>query len=347
MSALSVRGVHKAFGATKALRGVDLDVAEGSFLAVLGPSGCGKTTLLRLLAGFTTPDAGTISFGGQLVAEPGRAVPARERRVGYVPQEGALFPHLRIADNVVFGLSRHARRDRTGLADLLELVGLDPATAERYPHELSGGQQQRAALARALAPGPAVVLLDGPFSSLDAGLREETGRAVRSALRAAGTTAVLVTHDQDEALSLADEVAVMQAGRLVQVGRPEQVYRAPVDVAVASFVGGAVLLPGTVEGAAVTCVLGTLDCLPDGPQGEVQVLVRPEQLLLGEDGVPARVVEVQYYGHDAAVRLVLLDGGTAVVARTAGVALPEVGAVVGLRVRGPVPVFGGSQLRTS
>ena len=339
MSALELRGITKAFGATQVLRGVNLDVASGSLTAVLGPSGCGKTTLLRLLAGFTQPDAGTIRFDGRPVCGEGTFVPARRRRVGYVPQEGALFPHLSIADNVVFGLPRRERRDSPALTRLLELVGLNPAVAGRFPHELSGGQQQRAALARALAPDPTVVLLDEPFSSLDAGLREETGRAVRRALQATGATAVLVTHDQGEALSLADHVAVMRDGRVVQLDVPDAVYRQPADAGVAAFVGGAVLLPGTVTGSRVRCALGDLETLPDGPDGEVQVLVRPEQIVFGETGVPARVLEVSWYGHDASVRLELLPSRTSVVARTAGDSAPEPGTELHLCVRGMVPIF--------
>ena len=339
MSALELRGICKSFGATQVLRGVDLEVPAGSLTAVLGPSGCGKTTLLRLLAGFAYPDAGTICFDGQPVFAAGTAVPARRRRVGYVPQEGALFPHLTITDNVTFGLPRRDRRAGPALTRLLELVGLDPLITERFPHELSGGQQQRAALARALAPGPSVVLLDEPFSSLDAGLREDTGRAVRRVLRATGATAVLVTHDQGEALSLADHVAVMRDGRLVQVDVPDTVYRRPADPGVASFVGGAVLLPGTVTGSRVRCELGDLETVADSLDGDVQVLVRPEQIVLGEAGVPARVVEVSFFGHDASVRLELLPSGTFVVARTAGGGSPEPGSNVHLSVRGSVPVF--------
>ena len=339
MSALSLHGIYKSFGTTPVLNGVDLDVPAGSLTAVLGPSGCGKTTLLRLLAGFAEPDAGTISFDDRLAFGPGASVPARRRRVGYVPQEGALFPHLTIAANVTFGLARRDRRPGAALTRLLLLVGLDPAIAGRFPHELSGGQQQRAALARALAPDPAVVLLDEPFSSLDAGLREDTGRAVRRALHATGATAVLVTHDQDEALSLADQVAVMRDGRIVQVDLPGEVYRQPVDAGVASFVGGAVLLPGTAEGSQVTCALGQLSTAAGSPSGAVQVLVRPEQIVLGDTGVPARVIEVSYFGHDAAVRLELIPSGTPVIARTAGAETVEQGSLWHLSVRGSVPVF--------
>ncbi len=343
MTEISLRGVVKSFGPTEVLRGIDLDIPAGSLTAVLGPSGCGKTTLLRLIAGFTEADAGTITFGGRTVVGPSVSVPARSRRVGYVPQEGALFPHLTVAANVLFGLARSERTPGARLDSLLDLVGLDTTVAGRFPHQLSGGQQQRAALARALAPAPAVVLLDEPFSSLDAGLREDTGRAVADALRASGATAVLVTHDQGEALSLADQVAVMRGGRLVQASAPATVYGRPADPGVATFVGGAVLLPGEIRSSQVHCALGLLDVQGELPRGgpDVQVLVRPEQILLGEQGVPARVLDISYFGHDASVRLELGDrgSGSSVVSRVAGSDVPAAGSEVHLRVRGPVPVF--------
>ena len=251
-----------------------------------------------------------------------------------MPQEGALFPHLSVAANVCFGLSR---KDRPGrVAELLELVGLDPGLAGRHPHELSGGQQQRVALARALAPRPSIVLLDEPFSSLDAGLRESTRRAVAEALTAAAATAVLVTHDQAEALSLADQVAVMRHGRLVQLDSPQTVYRTPSDAGVAGFVGEAVLLPAEIRSGLASCALGSLTVRSD-VDGHARILVRPEQLVLhvdGATGVEARVRDVSYFGHDAAVRLELVAAGTEVLARVAGHELPVPGSLVRLTVAG-------------
>ena len=332
MTALTVSGVTKAYGSTPVLTGVDLHVPARSLTAVLGPSGCGKTTLLRLVAGFDDPDSGTITLGSEVVAGAGRATPPQRRRVGYVPQEGALFPHLSVAANVTFGLPR---RSRSGAGELLELVGLPADLATRHPHELSGGQQQRVALARALAPKPSIVLLDEPFSSLDAGLRESTRRAVAEALVAAGATAVLVTHDQAEALSMADQVAVMREGRLVQLDAPETVYRSPSDAGVAGFVGEAVLLPASVSAGRAICELGSL-AVRGAIDGPARILLRPEQLVLcaDGDGVPARVRDVSYFGHDAAVRLELLPGGTEVLARVAGHERPEPGALVRLVVAG-------------
>ena len=260
-----------------------------------------------------------------MVAGAGRTVPPQERRVGYVPQEGALFPHLDVGANIGFGLTRAERR--TGrVAELLDLVELPAAYAARHPHELSGGQQQRVALARALAPNPSVVLLDEPFSSLDASLRASTGRAVVRALHAAGATAVLVTHDQDEALSLADQVAVMRAGRLVQAATPRDLYRAPADPDVARFVGGAAILRADVRDGVATCALGSLVVEGACRDGAAEVLVRPEQLRLdgSVDSVEGLVGEVSFYGHDAAVRVDLLPDGPSVVARVTGLDAPEV-----------------------
>jgi iron(III) transport system ATP-binding protein len=339
MNAVAVRGLTKSYGAVTALRGVDLDVPADSLTAILGPSGCGKTTLLRLIAGFITPDAGTIAFGGKQV----HGLAPERRRVGYVPQEGALFPHLDVAANILFGLPRRRRRDRRRLAELLDLVGLHEEMAARYPHELSGGQQQRVALARALAPGPAIVLLDEPFSSLDAGLRLSTGRAVASALRAARTTAILVTHDQNEALSLADQVAAMGDGRIAQTAAPDVIYNRPADLAVAAFVGAAVIVPATVEGLTAHCDLGSLPVSDGSVQGPAQVLVRPERIAIHEksaaDGIPARVIEIAYFGHDATVHLDLQPSGTEITARVIGTSPPALGAEVRVAVQGPVAAY--------
>jgi iron(III) transport system ATP-binding protein len=343
MTALTLTGVTKAFGSTQVLQGVDLHVPARTLTAVLGPSGCGKTTLLRLVAGFDDPDSGTIALAGTVVAGAGRSTPAQHRRVGYVPQEGALFPHLSVAANVSFGLPRRSRSAAT-VASFLSLVGLDPALAGRHPHELSGGQQQRVALARALAPRPSIVLLDEPFSSLDAGLRESTRRAVADALTAAEATAVLVTHDQAEALSMADQVAVMRQGRLVQLDAPETVYGSPSDAGVAGFVGEAVLLPASITDGHASCELGSL-AVRGSVDGPARILLRPEQLVLAADGpgVRARVRDVSYFGHDAAVRLELLPGGTEVLARVAGHDRPTPGALVHLTVAGEALAYPASE----
>ena len=339
--ALRVRGLHKSFSAP-VLSGLDLDVPTGALVTLLGPSGCGKTTLLRVVAGFERADAGTVEVAAGLVEGPGRHVPPERRRVAVVPQEGALFPHLSVADNVAFGLPRGERRgDR--VPEVLELVGL-AGLGRRMPHELSGGQRQRVALARALAPRPSLVLLDEPFSALDAGLRAHVRAQVRDTLRAAETSAVLVTHDQQEALSVADVVAVVRDGRVVQAAAPWDLYARPVDLAVATFVGEAVVLPGTASDGRVECALGALPTA-GGPHGPVHVLLRPEQVEVEGQGsggaaptAAATVVDRVFFGHDALLRL-RLDDGTDVTARTPGDVLPPPGSRVHLAYRGPVVVF--------
>ncbi|AXT85598.1 ABC transporter ATP-binding protein [Aeromicrobium sp. A1-2] len=343
MTGLLVSDIHKSYGPNRVLDGVDLSIPTGSVVAVLGPSGGGKTTLLRIIAGFLDAESGSISASGRSLVRDGRGLPPQRRGIGYVPQEGALFPHLDVAANIMFGIRGSARRT-FDLDAVLTLVGLDPALARRQPHQLSGGQQQRVALARAMAPRPDVVLLDEPFSSLDAGLRVETGRAVVRALRSTGATAILVTHDQDEALALCDQVAVLRDGRVAQVAPPVELYRSPVDPAVARFVGSVVVLPGTVADGIATCALGRLPVAAGSPHGAAQILVRPEQIAIATDGsgAEARVDQVNFFGHDATLALTLLDGGQTVDARVMGSVLPVVGDHVTVTVAGQVVVFAAS-----
>ncbi len=342
MNALCVRGLGKRFGTTDALVDLDLDVPTGSITSILGPSGCGKTTFLRLVAGFLAPDSGSIEVAGTPVAAPGVWVRPQVRRIGYLPQEGALFPHLDVAGNIGFGLTR-AERTSQAIEELLDLVELPASYATRAPHELSGGQQQRVALARALAPRPRLVLLDEPFSALDAALRESTGRSVARVLRASGATGILVTHDQAEALSLSDQVVTLREGRLVQACDPATAYLHPVDAGQAQFVGGATLLPGRVIGNTVSCALGELMLAPDvdrGPRGSaVQVVLRPEQVQLTATAGTgaAEVIEVNYYGHDAAVHLRMADA--TLVSRITDAVPPALGDRVDVRVNGPVLTF--------
>ncbi len=352
MRQLTVTGLHKAFGTHPVLIGLDLDVPAGSFTAILGPSGSGKTTLLRLLAGFERADAGSITIGDRIVDGPGAGyVPPERRQIGYVPQEGALFPHLSVGANVGFGLpARERRGQRT--AELLTTVGL-AGMGGRYPHELSGGQQQRVALARALAIRPEVVLLDEPFASLDAHMRASVRADVQRICQAAGTTAILVTHDQDEALSMADRIAVLRDGKIVQYAAPEDLYTRPADPALARFVGDANLLDGELAASTVDTILGRLPLAPASAlaagSGPVTVLIRPEQLEImasppvSANGTQAgclagRVVACEYYGHDAVVRI-QPDGdlaGQQVIVRTAGGPQLPAGAPVYVRAHGPV-----------
>ena len=345
MKGLSVRGVAKSFGPQEVLCGVDLHVPDGSFTAILGASGSGKTTLLRIVAGFERPDRGEVWLGPELVDNAGsRYLACERRRIGYVPQEGALFPHLSVGRNVGFGLSRDAAR-RTRVDELLELVGLS-GYRRRYPHQLSGGQQQRVALARALAIEPEVVLLDEPFSSLDAALRASVRSDVLGVLRQAGTTSVLVTHDQDEALSMADQVAVLRDGVVAQLDTPAGLYGHPEDAAVAQFLGEANLIEGEISDGIATTMLGRLRVGSwSGPSsGLARVMVRPEQIHLGEvgEGIDGVVASYEYYGHDAVVRIRLErlgvpePGVPELVVRITGGPPLTPGLRVGLSVRGPV-----------
>jgi iron(III) transport system ATP-binding protein len=345
--AIACRGVRKAFGDVAAVAGVDLSVPAGSLTAVLGPSGCGKTTLLRLVAGFERPDAGAVSIGGKTVADTdaGRAgmfVAPERRRVGMVFQDYALFPHLDVAGNVGYALGR--RPDGRRIAELLELVGLDGLGARR-PHELSGGQQQRVALARALAPRPEVVLLDEPFSNLDAVLRAQVRGELRRILKESGVSGLLVTHDQEEALSLADRVAIMRAGVVEQAGTPEEVYLGPASRWVASFLGAVDVLPGSADGEGrVETELGVV---PDGARhrGAVDVLIRPEALGLGAryeagpDALPCRVIEREYYGHDQVLVVELEGSGHRLRWRGLGINPWHPGDRAWLWLQGPVSVL--------
>jgi iron(III) transport system ATP-binding protein len=350
MAELSCVGLAKSYRGRAVLHDVDLDVPAGTLTAILGASGSGKTTLLRVIMGFVEADAGTVSVGGEIVADAQRVhLAADKRAIGYMAQEGALFPHLSAGENVGFGLGRSERKRGARIAEMLELVGLDESYAGRPSHELSGGEQRRVALARALAPRPRIVLLDEPFSGLDAALRSETREAVLHALRGEGTTALLVTHDQAEALSMGREVAVLRDGRLVQRAQPSTLYGAPVDADVARFVGEANLLPGHASPAGVECALGRLALANPGVEGPVEVLVRPEQIrmigpedALGGDAaaLAATVVDHVYYGADTVVRLALAAAEqTPVKARTPDQRTPCAGEVVHLAVVGPVIAF--------
>jgi iron(III) transport system ATP-binding protein len=355
MSRLTVSDVWKGYSAEPVLKGVDLDVPAGSLTAVLGLSGCGKTTLLRVIAGFERAQRGRVSLGAKTLDDGNTYVPPERRGIGYVPQEGALFPHLTVKKNVGFGLSREERRGGA-VGELLEMVGL-ASLADRYPHQLSGGEQQRVALARALARRPEVLLLDEPFSSLDASLRTRVREEVHALLRAQDVTTVLVTHDQEEALSLADTVAVLREGTIVQGGTPDQLYTRPVDVGLAQFLGAVNLIDADFEPGLARTALGPLALRSDaGAQdaaapstGRGVVMVRPEQLVVssrGEsttEGLAGEVEQCRYYGHDALlhIRLDELDGGgdaPVLLARVQGEqALPE-GTPVLLAAHGPVTI---------
>ena len=353
MKDLRISGVAKSFGPQRVLRGVDLAVPHGSFTAILGASGSGKTTLLRIVAGFERPDEGEVSLGEELVDDAASTfVPSERRRIGYVPQEGALFPHLSVGRNVGFGLARDAGR-AARVDELLELVGLS-GYRRRYPHQLSGGQQQRVALARALAIQPEIVLLDEPFSSLDASMRAAVRADVLGVLRTSGTTSILVTHDQDEALSMADQVAVLRHGVIAQLDTPSALYGRPGDAELAQFLGESNLLEGQVRDGVATTSLGRLPVGAwAGPSegGRARVMVRPEQIALGDVATGAlegTVASYEYFGHDAVVRVRTgPDGLPDLVVRVNGWTPLPLGHRVGLVVHGSVVAWPSGPLEAA
>lgn len=302
--AIRVVGVDKSFGEVAALARFDVVVRVGEILTLLGPSGCGKTTALRVIAGFERPDRGLVEVGGIQVAGPGHFIPPDKRRVGMVFQDYALFPHMTVGGNVAYGLEADERGGRVG--EVLEMVGM-AGMENRYPHELSGGQQQRVALARALAPRPAVILLDEPFSNLDASLRQKVRRELKDILMEAKATALFVTHDQEEALSISDEVAVMRAGQVMQVAPPPELYRTPVDPWVAGFLGDADFLDGVASGGRVETEVGAFQTDLAGP---IRIMLRPENVALAIDPAGQGVVSsLEYFGHDQVVTVLLDHGG--------------------------------------
>lgn len=372
MSTLTVSDLDVSYGSTRVLTQVSVVVPSGSVVAVLGPSGCGKTTMLMALAGLVTVDRGTITVGSKVLSSPEKVVPPERRGIGWVPQDASLFPHLSVAENIGFALPKTPGRNQR-IEQLAELVGLS-GYLNRSSESLSGGQAQRVALARALAGKPDVILLDEPFAALDAVLRHSLARETINLLREAETTTVLVTHDREEALDLADIVVVMDAGRIAQVGTPREIYEAPQTPWVASFVGDTVELEGQWQDIALECVscgakelcegeplrygcsghvqcaLGNLAASAQGfepVQGQaVRVVLRPEWLVPHSGGVQATVTSVSYGGHDALVELALSDSLTSVRARLAAPFLPKVGAPFGISVRHPALVFPARQVET-
>jgi iron(III) transport system ATP-binding protein len=336
---LEITGLAKSFSGNTVLHDIDLGLQPGTTTAVVGSSGCGKTTLLRLIAGFETPDAGTIAIDGRRVASPESAVAPHRRSVGYVAQDGALFPHLTVGQNIAYGLRGTARGEvRARVGELLETVSLDASYASRRPHQLSGGQQQRVALARALARRPVLMLLDEPFSALDTGLRASTRKAVAALLSDAGVTTLLVTHDQEEALSIADQVAVMRDGRFTQVGSPQHVYRQPTDRFTAEFLGDCISLPCTVTSGVADCALGRVPVQADDGPGTL--VLRPEQLVATVvsdseriDGV-GTVMATEFLGHDVLLTIDPAGDTAPIIVRQHSLNPPPIDAKVRIEVVG-------------
>lgn len=336
---LTIEGVSMRFGAYQALDRIDLEIQQGEFVALLGPSGCGKTTLLRSIAGFLRPESGRILIEGQDISR----LAAHHRPLNTVFQNYALFPHMSVLENVAYGPRRQGASKQTAAErarSALDMVGLADF-GPRYPREMSGGQQQRVALARALAPRPALLLLDEPFSNLDVDLRERLGQEVRGILRAQGTTAILVTHDQYEAFAMADEIGVMHQGTIAQWGDAHTLYHRPATRFVAGFIGQGVWLPGRRRGSDIDLALGTLPCraatlagsatLAD-PNGEVEVLIRPDDLVHDEASpLRAQVTDKAFRGANILYTLRLADGSRVLALVPSHHDVP-VGATLGLRV---------------
>jgi len=348
MSFLQLTGLEKHYGPVAALGGVDLDVAAGSRTAIVGPSGSGKTTLLRIIAGFDAPDAGTVTLDGARLADGSTAVPAYLRGIGVVAQDGALFPHLTVADNIGFGLAGRDPTRQARIGELTAMVGLDQSMLKRKPDELSGGQQQRVALARALARKPKLMLLDEPFSALDTGLRATTRKAVADLLAAEGVTTILVTHDQAEALSFADQVAVMRDGLLSQVGSPRDLYLRPKNAMIAEFLGEAIILAADVSGGYADCAFGRIGVDDAGRQGKARIMLRPEQISLavcpahsrGAEAALADVVEIDFGGAACTVSLRLPGVPMERLSlRQPSTELPEIGSTMRIVIRGKAHVF--------
>lgn len=339
---LELSSISKSFAGTRVLENLNLTVAAGSRTAIVGPSGSGKTTLLRILAGFETPDSGRIVMQGRTLFAQGTFIPAHLRGVGYVPQEGALFPHLNVADNIAWGLDGSRQEKYQQVAALMERVSLDRQLANHWPHEISGGQQQRVALARALAQRPALMLLDEPFSALDTGLRAATRKATADLLAQAGVASILVTHDQNEALSFASQVAVMRQGRFAQVGTPYEVYSRPVDEETALFLGDALVLPAELRGGRARCAIGEISTDDPHAVGQGRVMLRPEQLVISPcpaDGQPLTVREVDFSGHLSTLTLAMPGQGEPLIVKTVSRQLWRPGAAVRIEVVGEARVF--------
>ncbi|KOY02397.1 ABC transporter ATP-binding protein [Pseudomonas nunensis] len=348
MNALELNSIYKSFGAQQALENISLSVPTGSRTVIVGPSGSGKTTLLRMIAGFEFPDTGSLSLNGQTLVDSTHSVPAHQRLIGYVPQDGALFPHMTVAANIGFGLTDKGPARHERIAELMDSVNLDANMAKRWPHELSGGQQQRVALARALAQQPRLMLLDEPFSALDTGLRAAMRKMVARLLETAGVTTILVTHDQSEALSFADQLAVMRQGRLVQSGHPMDLYRYPDDEQTALFLGDAVVMPARIEAGWAHCDLGRIPVNDQGRNGSAQIMLRPEQLQIGDSvadahGCPGVVTERDFGGNTCTLTVELLPGefepGRSLLVRSSGMHAPPAGSAVHVTTLGNAHVL--------
>ena len=349
MTSLDVSHLTVNFGDRTVIDDLSFNLKEGEIASLLGPSGCGKTTLLRAIAGLLQPREGTIRFGSQLVGVSTVVLPPHKRRTGYVPQQGALFPHLNVAKNIAFGLDKKelsAQEINTTVSEMLSLIGMS-GFENQMPTELSGGQQTRVALARALAVKPKMVLLDEPFSALDAELRNELRSEVVALLRKQGTTAILVTHDREEALVSSDKVVLMREGKIAQYGTPEEVYESPVSPSVAVSTGDALILNAEQAGDGSTryAISANESTSKIAMLSNGYVVIRPEEISVSknsEQGIAGTLIQLDYYGHDAMLVVKLSNSSEIIRARVAGPMDFEVGDTVSVEHRGPIRFFAHS-----
>jgi iron(III) transport system ATP-binding protein len=344
LTSLSISHLNVNFGSRTVISDLSFDLREGEIASLLGPSGCGKTTLLRAIAGLIQPTSGTIRFGSQLVGVSSVVLPPHKRGTGYVPQQGALFPHLTVAKNIAFGLDRstHTKSEIAKITDeMIRLIGMK-GFEDRLPSQLSGGQQTRVALARALAIKPKLVLLDEPFSALDAVLRVELRTEVVGLLRELGSTAILVTHDREEALVSSDRVVLIRDGKVAQNGTPEEVYESPISPEIAASTGDVLILPAEKLSSGQTLYPLSVDGSGKTGSETGYVVIRPEEIRVSvnaQQGIEGSLTHIDYYGHDAMLTVTLPSSGALISARVAGPSEFIVGQKVYLQHLGPVRYF--------
>jgi len=334
MTDIKIDGLNVDLGENKVLKNLSLLIPSQKFISVLGPSGCGKSTLLRSIAGFVAPKSGTIRFSSTLMSVSSVQVPPERRNVGYVPQEGALFPHLSVEKNISFGLAK-SKQTQKRVKELMELMNLSNLE-KRFPHQLSGGQQFRVAIARALAPAPNVMLLDEPFSSIDAQLREELRHEVKKILTETKTTTVLVTHDREESLVMSDLVALMRNGQIVQIGSPQDVYNNPAGLDMAFSTGDALIIPALKsEDGEIQSIFSNYAI----NKNNGNLIIRPEEIIISKSSSPnAKILDIEYFGHDALVHLIL-NNSIKISSRVSAPVFLKIGDEVTAQQIGPIRFF--------
>ncbi|CNE30097.1 iron(III)-transport ATP-binding protein [Yersinia rohdei] len=347
MSTLELQHIGKSYQSVKVLDGIDLQVKAGSRTAIVGPSGSGKTTLLRIIAGFEIPDCGQVILQGKPLFDSSTYIPAHKRGIGFVPQDGALFPHFTVAGNIAYGLKGTKQDKARRVDELMEMVALDRRLSQLWPHEISGGQQQRVALARALAQRPVLMLLDEPFSALDTALRASTRKAVAELLAQANIASILVTHDQGEALSFADQVAVIRGGKLAHVGPPQELYLRPVDEPTATFLGETLILPAYIDAGWADCALGRVKVDDTKRRGQTRIMLRPEQITITPlSSAPshptqclAQIINIDFAGFISTLTLSIAGYEETIAIKTISREALHAGLMVDLTIVGQAHIF--------